>query len=112
MNASKFSPVLFLGAPGLIGRPVTLALIKSGFSVLASGRRGLSVDGAPGIAADTRDPKNLYQAMESISRVALVVPDVADMESLGLNVITAAKAVLKRLISQRTVAEWADKVEP
>ena len=44
MNPSIFSPLLFLGAPGLIGNQVIPAvLINAGFSVLAGSRRGLSV---------------------------------------------------------------------
>jgi len=92
MNTSNFSSVLFLGASGLIGSSVTPALIKSGYSVLAGGRRGLSVGGAPGIGVDMRDPKNLVRAMRGIPTVALVLSDIPDMESLGLNVIGAAKA--------------------
>jgi len=84
MKTSNFSPVLFLGASGLIGSSVTPALIKSGFSVLAGGRRGLSVGGAPGIGVDMRDPKNLVRAMRGIPTVALVLSDIPDMESLGL----------------------------
>jgi uncharacterized protein YbjT (DUF2867 family) len=92
MNPSISSPLLFLGAPGLIGNQVIPALIKAGFSVLAGSRRGLSVGGAPGVAVDMRDPANLARAMQGVAAVGLVISDVKDMESLGLNAVAAAKS--------------------
>ena len=92
MNPSNSSPLLFLGAPGLIGNQVIPALIKAGFSVLAGSRRGLSVGGAPGVAVDMRDPANLARAMQGVAAVGLVISDVKDMESLGLNAVAAAKS--------------------
>ena len=92
MNISNSSPLLFLGAPGLIGTHVIPALVKADFSVLAGSRRGLSVGGAPGVAVDMRDPANLARAMQGMATVGLVIPDVKDMESLGLKAVAAAKS--------------------
>jgi len=92
MNPSISSPLLFLGAPGLIGNQVIPTLINAGFSVLAGSRRGLSVGGAPGIGVDMRDPANLARAMQGVAAVGLVISDVKDMESLGLNAVAAAKS--------------------
>jgi uncharacterized protein YbjT (DUF2867 family) len=92
MNPSISSPLLFLGAPGLIGNQVIPALTNAGFSVLAGSRRGLSVGGAPGVGVDMRDPANLARAMQSVAAVGLVISDVKGMESLGLNVVAAAKS--------------------
>jgi len=92
MNPSISSPLLFLGAPGLIGNQVIPALINAGCSVLAGSRRGLSVGGAPGIGVDMRDPANLARAMQGVAAVGLVISDVKEMESLGLNAVAAAKS--------------------
>jgi uncharacterized protein YbjT (DUF2867 family) len=92
MNPSSSSPLLFLGAPGLIGNQVIPALISAGISVLAGSRRGLSVGGAPGVDVDMRDPKSLARAMQGAAAVGLVIPDVQDMELLGLNAVAAAKS--------------------
>src|SRR4029077_4974845 len=86
------SPLLFLGAPGLIGSYTIPTLIRAGFTVQSGSRRGFSVGGASGIAVDMRDPKSLARAMRNVRTVALVVSDVTDMESLGLNVVAAAKS--------------------
>ena len=85
--------MLFLGAPGLIGNHVIPVLVKSGFCVLAGSRRGLSVGGAPGAAVDMRDPASLAGAMQGMATVGLVIPDVSDMESIGLHAVAAAKSV-------------------
>ena len=99
MNPSLSSPLLFLGAPGLVGNHVIPAFAETGVRVLAGSRRGLSVGGAPGIAVDMRDRESLARAMRGIATVALVIPDVADMESLGLNVVSAAQSAgVKRLL--------------
>jgi uncharacterized protein YbjT (DUF2867 family) len=92
MNPSISSPLLFLGAPGLIGNHVIPALVETGVPVAAGSRRGLSVGGAPGITVDMRDRENLARAMRGIRTVALVIPDVIDMESIGLNVVSAAQS--------------------
>lgn len=92
MKSSFSSPLLFLGAPGLIGNYAIPTLIKAGITVQSGSRRGLSVGGASGIAVDMRDPESLAQAMRNVKTVALVVSDVTDMESLGLNVVAAAKS--------------------
>jgi len=99
MNRSNPSSLLFLGASGLIGSFVTPALIKAGFSVSTGGRRGLSVGGASGIAVDLRDPNSLARAMQGVASVALVLPDAPEMETLGSNVVNAAKtADVRRLL--------------
>ena len=99
MNPSNSFPLLFLGAPGLIGNHVITALIKAGCTVLAGSRRGLSVGGAPGVVVDLRDPESLARAMRGMATVGLVIPDVNDMESLGLNAVAAAKAAsVRRLL--------------
>jgi len=92
MNPSNSSPLLFLGAPGLIGNHVIPTLRKGGFTVLAGSRRGLSVGGAPGVVADLRDPESLARAMGGMAMVGLVIPDVRDLELLGLNAVADAKA--------------------
>jgi len=98
MNPSNASSLLFIGASGLIGSLVTPALMKAGFSVSTAGRRGLSVGDAPGIAVDLRDSTNLARAMQGVATVALV-PDVPDMEAIGLNAVNAAKtAGVRRLL--------------
>src|SRR6516162_3816125 len=80
MNPSIASPLLFLGAPGLIGKQVIPALIEAGFSVLAGSRRRLSVGGALGVGVDMRDPASLARAMQGMAAVGLVISDVKDME--------------------------------
>jgi uncharacterized protein YbjT (DUF2867 family) len=60
--------------------------------VLAGSRRGLSVGGAPSVGVDMRNPANLARAMQGVAAVGLVVSDVKDMESLGLNAVAAAKS--------------------
>ena len=92
MNPSLSSPLLFLGAPGLIGNHVIPAFAEAGVPVLAGSRRGLSVGSACGVAVDMRDRESLARAMRGIATVALVIPDVVDMESIGLNVVSAAQA--------------------
>jgi uncharacterized protein YbjT (DUF2867 family) len=99
MNPSFSSPLLFLGAPGLIGNHVIPAFAETGVSVLAGSRRGLSVGGAPGVAVDMRDRESLARAMRGIATVALVISDVVDMESIGLNVVFEAQcAGVNRLL--------------
>jgi uncharacterized protein YbjT (DUF2867 family) len=99
MNSPNPSSLLFLGASGLIGTFVTPALIKAGFSVSTGGRRGLSVGGASGIAVDLRDSNSLARAMQGVATVALVLPDAPDMETLGSNAVTVAKAAgVRRLL--------------
>jgi uncharacterized protein YbjT (DUF2867 family) len=99
MTTSNASSLLFIGASGLIGSLVTPVLMKAGFSVSTAGRRGLSVSDAPGIAVDLRDSTNLARAMQGMATVALVLPDVPDMEAIGLNAVNAAKAAgLRRLL--------------
>ena len=99
MNSSTASPLLFLGAPGLIGKQVIPALIEAGFSVLAGSRRRLSVGGALGVGVDMRDPASLARAMQGMAAVGLVISDVKDMESLGLNAVAAAKSAgVRRLL--------------
>ena len=67
--------------------------------MLAGSRRGLSVGGAPGVAVDMRDPANLARAMQGMATVGLVIPDVKDMESLGLNAVAAANSAgVRRLL--------------
>jgi uncharacterized protein YbjT (DUF2867 family) len=92
MNPSLSSPLLFLGAPGLIGNHVIPAFAETGVPVLAGSRRGLSVGSARGVAVDMRDRESLARAMRGIATVALVIPDVVDMEAIGLNVVSAAQA--------------------
>ena len=92
MNPSNSSRLLFLGAPGLIGSHVIPTLRKGGLTVLAGSRRGVSVGGAPGVVVDLRDPESLARAMRGMAMVGLVIPDVRDMELLGLNAVAAAKA--------------------
>jgi uncharacterized protein YbjT (DUF2867 family) len=99
MSPSNASSLLFIGASGLIGSLVTPVLMKAGFSVSTAGRRGLSVGDAPGIAVDLRDSTNLARAMQGVATVALVLPDVPDMEAIGLNAVNAAKAAgVRRLL--------------
>jgi uncharacterized protein YbjT (DUF2867 family) len=99
MIPSNASSLLFIGASGLIGSLVTPALMKAGFSVSTAGRRGLSVGDAPGIAVDLRDSTSLARAMQGVATVALVLPDVPDMEAIGLNAVNAAKAAgVRRLL--------------
>src|SRR5215469_9217174 len=99
MNPSNTSPVLFLGAPGLIGNHVIPALIEAGFSVLAGSRRGLSVGGARGVVVVMRNPESLVRTMQGMTTVSLVISDVEDMESLGLNAVAAAKSAgVRRLL--------------
>jgi uncharacterized protein YbjT (DUF2867 family) len=99
MNPSISSPLLFLVAPGLIGNHVIPAFIEIGVPVLAGSRRGLSVGNANGVAVDMRDRASLARALRGIATVALVIPDVVDMESIGLNVVSAAKcAGVNRLL--------------
>jgi len=99
MNPSISSSVLFLGAPGLIGNHVIPALSRAGIPVLAGSRRGLVVGNVPGVAVDMRDPKTLARTMQGIGTVAFVIPDVIDMEALGLNVVAAAQSAgVRRLL--------------
>jgi uncharacterized protein YbjT (DUF2867 family) len=99
MNPSISSSVLFLGAPGLVGNHVIPALTEAGARVLAGSRRGQSVGGAAGVTVDMRDPESLARTMQGIATVAFVIPDVIDMERLGLNVVTAAQSAgVKRLL--------------
>lgn len=99
MNPSNPSPVLFLGAPGLIGNHIIPALIKAGFSVLAGSRRGLSVGGARGVVVDMRNPESLARTMQGMTTISLVISDVEDMESLGLNAVAAARSAgVRRLL--------------
>jgi len=99
MNPSNASPVLFLGAPGLIGNHIIPALIEAGFSVLAGSRRGLSVGGARGVVVDMRNPESLARTLQGMTTVSLVISDVEDMESLGLNAVAAAKSAgVRRLL--------------
>jgi NAD(P)H dehydrogenase (quinone) len=99
MNPSLSSPLLFLGAPGLVGNHVIPAFAETGVRVLAGSRRGLSVGGAPGVAVDMRDRESLARAMRGIATVAFVISDVADMESIGSNVVSAAQSAgVKRLL--------------
>ena len=99
MKYSSSSSLLFLGAPGLIGNYVIPTLIKAGITVRSGSRRGLSVGGASGIAVDMRDPASLGCAMQGVKTLVFVVPDVTDMETLGLNVVAAAKSAhLDRLL--------------
>jgi uncharacterized protein YbjT (DUF2867 family) len=99
MNHSNSSPLLFLGAPGLIGNQVIPTLIAAGFFVQAGSRRGLSVGGASGVTVDMRDPESLTRKMKGAATVALVISDVIDMESLGLNAIAAARSAgVRRLL--------------
>jgi uncharacterized protein YbjT (DUF2867 family) len=73
--------------------------MKAGFSVSTAGRRGLSVGDAPGVAVDLRDSVNLARAIEGVATVVLVLPDVPDMEAIGLNAVNAAKAAgVRRLL--------------
>src|SRR5258708_40245795 len=73
--------------------------MKAGFSVSTAGRRGLSIGDALGIAVDLRDSTNLARAMQGVATVALVLPDVPDMEAIGLNAVNAAKAAgVRRLL--------------
>lgn len=103
------SPLLFLGAPGLIGNHVIPTLIKAGYAVVAGSRRGLSVGGAPGVVVDLRDPESLARAMRGMATVSLVIPDVIDMESLGLNAVAAAKAAgVRRLLWFSSFGAQAD----
>ena len=92
MNPSISSRLLFLGAPGLIGNHVIPALVETGVPVAAGSRRGLSVGGAPGVAVEMRDCESLARAMRGIRTVALVISDVIDMESIGLNVVSTARS--------------------
>src|SRR5215831_15343518 len=98
MKPSLSSPLLFLGAPGLIGNHVIPALAEIGVPVLAGSRRGLSVGGARGVAVDMRDRESLARAMRGITTVALAISDVVDMESIGLNVSAAHSAGVNRLL--------------
>jgi uncharacterized protein YbjT (DUF2867 family) len=99
VQSSYSSRLLFLGATGLIGNYVIPALIKAGVAVQPGSRRALPVGGAPGITVDMRDPKSLARTMQDAKTVALVVSDVPDMESLGLNVVAAAKSAnVERLL--------------
>jgi len=67
--------------------------------VLAGSRRRLSVGGAPGVGVDMRDPASLTRAMQGMATIGLVIPDVSDMESLGLNAVAAAKSAgVRRLL--------------
>jgi uncharacterized protein YbjT (DUF2867 family) len=70
MNPFISSPLLFLGAPGLIGNQVIPALINAGFSVLAGSRRGLSVGGAPGVGVDMRDPQTWLKRCRAWQQLA------------------------------------------
>jgi uncharacterized protein YbjT (DUF2867 family) len=92
MNPVISPSVLFLGAPGLVGNHVIPALAEAGIRVLAGSRRGLAVAGAAGVPIDMRDPETLRRTMQEIDTVAFVIPDVIDMEALGLNVVAAAQS--------------------
>ena len=92
MNPIISTSVLFLGAPGLVGNHVIPALTGAGIPVVAGSRRGLAVAGAAGVTVDMRDPETLVRTMQEIATVAFVVPDVIDMEALGLNVVAAAQS--------------------
>ena len=99
MSPSNSSSLLFIGASGLIGSLVTPALMKAGFTVSTGGRRGLSVSEAPGIAVDLRDSSSVALAMQGVGTVAFVLPDVPDIEAIGLNAVNAAKAAgVRRLL--------------
>ena len=99
MKPSISTSVLFLGAPGLIGNYAIPALVADGIAVLAGSRRGLAVGGAAGVTVDMRDPETLARTMEGIATVAFVIPDVIDMEALGLNVVAAAQSAgVRRLL--------------
>jgi len=99
MNPSITSPLLFLGAPGLIGNHVIPALVATGANVLAGSRRGSAVGGATGPAIDMRDRESLARAMQGFHTVAFVISDVIDMETLGLNVVAAAQSAgISRLL--------------
>jgi uncharacterized protein YbjT (DUF2867 family) len=99
MNPSITSPLLFLGAPGLIGNHVIPALVATGANVLAGSRRGSAVGGATGAAIDMRDRESLARAMQGFHTVAFVISDVIDMETLGLNVVAAAQSAgISRLL--------------
>ena len=99
MNSTISTSVLFLGAPGLVGNHVIPALAEAGIPVLAGSRRGLVVGGAAGVTVDMRDPENLARTMQGIATVAFVIPDVIDMEVLGLNVVSAAQSAgVRRLL--------------
>ena len=92
MNPIISPSVLFLGAPGLVGNHVIPALAEAGIRVRAGSRRGLAVAGAAGVPIDMRDPETLRRTMQEIDTVAFVIPDVIDMEALGLNVVAAAQS--------------------
>jgi uncharacterized protein YbjT (DUF2867 family) len=99
MNSSPSSSVLFLGAPGLIGNHVIPALVKAGIPVLAASRRGRAVGGGAGVTVDMQDRQALTRTMQGIATVAFVIPDVIDMEALGLNVVAAAQSAgVKQLL--------------
>jgi uncharacterized protein YbjT (DUF2867 family) len=99
MNSSPSSSVLFLGAPGLIGNHVIPALVKAGIPVLAASRRGRAVGGGAGVTVDMQDRQALTRTMQGIAAVAFVIPDVIDMEALGLNVVAAAQSAgVKQLL--------------
>jgi len=99
MNSTISTSVLFLGAPGLVGNHVIPALAEAGIPVLAGSRRGLAVGGVAGVTVDMRDPENLARTMQGIATVAFVIPDVIDMEVLGLNVVSAAQSAgVRRLL--------------
>jgi uncharacterized protein YbjT (DUF2867 family) len=99
MNPTISPSVLFLGAPGLVGNHVIPALAEAAIPVLAGSRRGLAIAGAAGVTVDMRDPETLVRTMQEIDTVAFVIPDVIDMEALGLNVVAAARtAGVSRLL--------------
>src|SRR5258708_29000272 len=113
MNPSLSSPLLFLGAPGLVGNHVIPAFAETGVRVLAGSRRGLSVGGAPGVAVDMRDRESLARAMPGIATVALVIPDVVDMESIGLNLGSSAQcARVERLLLVSSFCPQPEKQTP
>jgi uncharacterized protein YbjT (DUF2867 family) len=92
MNPIISTSVLFLGAPGLVGNHVIPALAAADIPVLAGSRRGLAVAGAAGVPVDMRDRETLVRTMQETKTVAFVIPDVIDMEALGLNVAAAAQS--------------------
>ena len=78
MNPSFSAPLLFLGAPGLIGNHVIPAFVETGIPVLAGSRRGQSVGAASGAVAALKDDQLLNRTFDLSGPEALHTSEVAE----------------------------------
>src|SRR6516162_4960350 len=110
MNSSTASPLLFLGAPGLIGNQVIPTLIKAGFSVLAGSRRRLSVGGAPGVGVDMQDFSAFYG--ETIRTTGTIFLPLGDARVSHLDLRDLAEAAVAALRHDRHLNKTYDLSGP